>query len=338
MSSWFRPLTRRSKQMRESIPSKSRAEAPKSTRTSEMRLYAGMSSEFVRDTTHNRIADKLTEAFVRYYRYRPSPSEIGSWRNSLRAMSLIVADAKLDDHGVMLEYQLPMSSRRLDFLVCAKDMSGRDQAIIVELKQWETCEESDTEDLVASHLGGRMRDVLHPSVQVGQYQQYLKDNNSAFYDEPDSVRLEACCYLHNYTACIDDVLLAPKFEQVLREYKLFDSAHSENLSQFLGQRLSAGSGKVVLDRVEGGKARPSRKLMEHLSSAIRQHAPWVLLDEQMVVYQRIRHAVRKGLEDQRRRVIIVKGGPGTGKSVLAVNLVADFLRADINAQHATGSK
>jgi len=150
-----------------------------------MRLYAGMSTEFVRDTTHNRVADKLTEAFVRYYRYRPSPSEIGSWRNSLRAMSLIVTDAKLDDHGVMLEYQLPMSSRRLDFLVCAKDRAGKDQAVIVELKQWDACEESDADDLVASRLGGRMRDVLHPSVQVGQYQQYLKDNNSAFYDETE---------------------------------------------------------------------------------------------------------------------------------------------------------
>src|SRR2546425_5957994 len=205
-----------------------------------MRLYAGMSTEFVRDTTHNRIADKLTEAFVRYYRYRPSPSEIGSWRNSLRAMSLIVADARLDHHGVMLEYQLPMSSRRLDFLVCAKDMSGRDQAIIVELKQWETCEESDAEDLVASHLGGRMRDVLHPSVQVGQYQQYLKDNNSAFYDGNRPVGLDACCYLHNYTAREDDVLLAPKFENVLRAYKLYDSTQSEELSEFLARRLSAG--------------------------------------------------------------------------------------------------
>src|ERR1700687_4568400 len=117
-----------------------------------------MSTEFVHDTTHNRIADKLTDAFVHYYRYRPSPSEIGSWRNSLRAMSLIVADAKLNDHGVMLEYQLPMSSRRLDFLVCAKDRTDRDQAVIVELKQWEACEESEADDLVASWLGGRMRD------------------------------------------------------------------------------------------------------------------------------------------------------------------------------------
>ena len=145
-----------------------------------MRLYAGMSTEFVSDTTHNRIAEKLTEAFVRYYRYRPSPSEIGSWQNSLRAMSLIVTDAELEDHGVMLEYQLLMSSRRLDFLVCAKDRAGRDQAVIVELKQWDACEESDADDLVCSRLGGRMRDVLHPSVQVGQYQQYLADNNSAF--------------------------------------------------------------------------------------------------------------------------------------------------------------
>jgi hypothetical protein len=303
-----------------------------------MPLYAGMSSEFRHDTTHNRIADKLTEAFVRYYRYRPSPSEIASWRNSLRAMALIVADAKLDDHGVMLEYQLPMNSRRLDFLVCARDNAGRDQAVIVELKQWETCEESDAEDLVASYLGGRFRDVLHPSVQVGQYHQYLKDNNSAFYDEPNPVGLEACCFLHNYTAGVDDVLFAPKFERVLQDYRLFDATQSEDLSQFLANRLSAGSGQKVLETIEGGKSRPSRKLMEHLSSAIRQHAPWVLLDEQMVVYQKIRRAVRRGLEDQRKRVIIVNGGPGTGKSVLAVNLVADFLRAGINAQHATGSK
>ena len=303
-----------------------------------MRLYAGMSTEFVRDTTHNRIAEKLNDAFVRYYRYRPSPSDIGSWRNSLRAMSLIVTDAQLDDHGIMLEYQLPMSSRRLDFLVCAKDRGGKNQAIIVELKQWETCQESDADDLVTSWVGGRMRDVLHPSVQVGQYQQYLKDYNSAFYDDTDAVGLDACCYLHNYTAREGDALLAPKFEKVLNEYRLFDARRSQELSKFLAHRLAAGSGKGVLEKVEGGRARPSRKLMEHLSGAIRQHAPWILLDEQMIVYQRIRQAVRKGLEDRKKRVIIVKGGPGTGKSVLAVNLVADFLRAGINAQHATGSK
>jgi hypothetical protein len=125
---------------------------------------------------------------------------------------------------------------------------------------------------------------------------------------------------------------------VLSEFKLFDSTQSEDLSRFLADRLSAGAGQSVLEKVEGGKSRPSRKLMEHLSVAIRQHAPWVLLDEQMVVYQKIRHAVGRGLEDHIRRVIVVKGGPGTGKSVLAVNLVADFLRANINAQHATGSK
>jgi hypothetical protein len=107
-----------------------------------------MSTEFVSDTTHNRIAEKLTEVFVPYYRYRRSPSEIASWRNSLRAMSLIVTDAELDDHGVMLEYQLPMSSRRLDFLVCSKDRKGRDQAVIVELKQWDSCEESDADSAI----------------------------------------------------------------------------------------------------------------------------------------------------------------------------------------------
>ena len=120
-----------------------------------------------------------------------------------------------------------MSSRRLDFLVCAQDRAGRDQAVIIELKQWKRVEESDAGPL-SPPAWGRMRDVLHPSVQVGQYQQYLKDNNSAFYDGNRPVGLDACCYLHNYTARKDDVLLAPKFEKVLREYKLYDSTQWKN--------------------------------------------------------------------------------------------------------------
>jgi DUF2075 family protein len=253
-------------------------------------------------------------------------------------MSLIVTDAGLDDHGVMLEYQLPMSSRRLDFLICAEDSKGHDAAVIVELKQWQSCGPSDADDLVCTWVGGRDRDVLHPSVQVGQYRQYLADSHSAFHEEPGNVRLEACCYLHNYNLADDDALLAAKFNDVVRSQPLFDAAHSEGLSAFLSKRLDGGGGKKVLDRVEGGELRPSRKLMEHLSDAVQRHSPWTLLDEQLVVYQKSRNAVRRGLEDRRKRVIIVNGGPGTGKSVLAVNLVAGFLRAGINADHATGSK
>lgn len=161
-----------------------------------MRLYSGMSKDFINDTVRNQIADKIKAAFFQYYRFNPSPAEIGSWRNSLRAIAQIMQVGQMEDHGVLLEYQLPLSSKRLDCMICGTDEESRGQAVIVELKQWERCESSDSDRLVRSWIGGRNRDVLHPSVQVGQYAQYLEDTHSAFYDGPNPIKLSACSYLH----------------------------------------------------------------------------------------------------------------------------------------------
>jgi len=107
-----------------------------------MQLYAGMSRDFIQDTVQNRIAEKLKDAFFRYYRFRVPPSEVNSWRNSLRAMSQVFEQADLNDHGVILEYQLPVTSKRLDCLVCGKNTVDEENAVIVELKQWERCGEA----------------------------------------------------------------------------------------------------------------------------------------------------------------------------------------------------
>ena len=145
-----------------------------------MRLYSGTSTQFIQDSIHNQIAEKLKTAFFNYFRFNPSPAEVNSWRNSLRSMSQIVQYANLIDHGVMLEYQLPLTSKRLDCMVCGKDGDKRDNAVIIELKQWDKCEAADGDNEVLTWLGGAKREVLHPSVQVGQYKMYLEDNHTAF--------------------------------------------------------------------------------------------------------------------------------------------------------------
>jgi len=303
-----------------------------------MRLYSGMSEDFIRDTTRNHIAERLREAFFAYYRYQPSRGEVSAWRNSLRAMRDVLDIASLHDHGIMLEYQLPLSSRRIDCMVCGRDGTKADNAVIVELKQWEHCEPAEADKLVNSWVGGSRRDVLHPSVQVGQYRQYLEDTHAAFHEAPDAVQLSACSYLHNYLADSTDPLLAPKFAEVLRNNPLFDGDGAESLGAYLSGRLAGGNGRPVLQRVEDSRFRPSRKLMDHVATVIGSHSPWILLDEQLVVYEKIRSTVRSGLFGRRKQVVIVRGGPGTGKSVLAINLVADLLRDGRNAHYATGSK
>ena len=85
-----------------------------------MRLYSGTLSQFIKDATLNQIADKLSQkTFLNYYRYSPPDAEKRSWKNSLRALSVVFQNAQLFDHGVILEYQLPLTSKRLDCLVAA---------------------------------------------------------------------------------------------------------------------------------------------------------------------------------------------------------------------------
>jgi hypothetical protein len=303
-----------------------------------MRLYAGMSNEFIHEAARNQIADRLRDAFFAYYRYNPSPAEVTSWRNSLRAMKDVLDLASLRDHGILLEYQLPLSSRRIDCMICGRDDENVDQAVIVELKQWERCEPAEPQNLLRSWIGGRQRDVLHPSVQVGQYRQYLEDTHTAFHEGPHPIRLSACSYLHNYLVGNTDPVRDPKFERVLQENPLFDLDDAEALGEYLRQRLAQGDGRPVLRRVENSRLRPSRKLMDYVATTIRERSPWILLDEQLVIFEKIKSTVHSGLFGRRKQVVIVRGGPGTGKSVLAINLMADLLRDGRNAHYATGSK
>jgi hypothetical protein len=297
-----------------------------------------MSTDFIRDTTRNQIAERLREAFFNYYRYYPSPGEVNSWRNSLRAMKDVLDIRGLHDHGILLEYQLPLSSKRIDCMVCGHDGDSGEQAVIVELKQWERCQSAEPDKLVRTWVGGRERDLLHPSVQVGQYRQYLADTHSAFHEGPSPIGLSACSYLHNYLPTDDDPILAPKFNEVLRVDPLFDADGAVALSDYLYERLSRGDGRPTLKRVEESRFRPSRKLMDYVSTTIKSHSPWILLDEQLVVFEGIRAASRSAWVGRRKQAIIVQGGPGTGKSVLAINLMADLLREGRNAHYATGSK
>ncbi len=160
-----------------------------------MRLYAGSSEDFIADSVHNRIADKLRAAYFSTYRREAAPSEVNSWRNSLRALSQVFETGRFAANGVLLEYELPLTSKRLDCLLTGRDSLLNDHAAIIELKQWERCEEGDAERVV-TFVGGNNRDVLHPSVQD---------------ETPNPIGLRGCSYLHNYLIQPADPLLAAKY-------------------------------------------------------------------------------------------------------------------------------
>ncbi len=302
-----------------------------------MELYSGSLHEFVTDTLQNQIAIKLESAFVNYFGYKPSDAEIRSWRSSLRAIKDVFELCEFNDHGILLEYQLPLSSKRLDCMICGRDLNGRDNSVIIELKQWEKAQVSEVSEHVMTWVGGANRDVLHPSVQVGQYKLYLEDNHSAFF-VTDPVILHACSYVHNYVPTEQDALFAEQYSSFVRSFPVYCERDVLNLRDFLTQRLINGNGMPVLKRIQESKYRPSKRLLDEVVKVVKENKRYILLDDQLLAFDRVMNLVKRGDLGKRKSVIIVNGGPGTGKSVVAINLLAELSRLGKNAQYATGSK
>ena len=285
-----------------------------------MRLYSGTTKSLIEDSTYNRIATKLKDAFFLEFRYQPAVAEVNSWNNSLRAVSQVFQTASLLDHGVLLELQLPLTSKRLDCLVTGYDRKKAPNAVIIELKQWSGCKGASGKNEVATFVGGNIRDVLHPSVQVGQYMTYLTDCHTAFQGE-GGISAHACSYL-----------------QQIRRSPVFIADHVPHLTAFLDERIHGADSGEVSAKVEQSKYRPSKKLLEHVAKLIKGKPEYVLLDEQLVVYDKVVEAAKDGVKGRKKVAKIVRGGPGIGKSVSAMNLLGDLSGLGLNAHYVTGSR
>ncbi len=301
-----------------------------------MHLYQGMSSEFISDSVQNRIAAKLELSFEELFQYRPPQSEIRSWQNSLRAMSGALQTGGFTDQGVVLEWQLPLSSRRLDCMVTGHGHDTHPNAVIVELKQWEEAQPSPVNDCVVTWVGGRLRDVLHPSRQVGNYQRYLLDVHTVF--SSATVGLQACSYLHNLRYDPSGELFSARHHDLLVTNPVFTGDQTDGLISYLDAVVGNGRGGQILDEVLTGTYKPHKRLLDHTARVIRNEPSYVLLDEQQVVFNTVLARIRARALGSSSTAFLIQGGPGTGKSVLAVNLLAALSSQGYVTHHATGSK
>lgn len=303
-----------------------------------MQLYAGMSKDFINDAVRNGIAQRLRNSFFDAFRSNPSIQEVHSWQNSLYRMAHTLERGKFTDHGILLEYQLPLTSRRLDCMITGNSAGGKCSSVIVELKQWDSVEESNAEGCVTTWVAGKKRDILHPSRQVGQYEEYLRDMNPVF--TSGDVDLRSCAFLHNLSFNATNEIYAPRHAALLNRYPAFSGDQESQLIRYMADHLCGGHGKRVLDMVLKSRYAPSKKLLEHTSRMVHNQNAYVLLDSQQVVFSKVLAEVREAARAKSRKktIILVHGGPGTGKSVIALHLLGRLSGEGLNAMHLTGSK
>lgn len=280
-------------------------------------------------------ASHLTAHLTREFNRRwgtATESEIGSWRESLTALASVVDDSGLDRSAVGVELKLPLTDRRVDVSFVARDPAGDPNVVLVELKQWQNAAPSLFPDNVV--VGGR--EMLHPSVQVAAYAQYLRDSHSAFSE--NGFRLTACAYLHNMSDHSAASIRQPEFADLLIEAPLFARDDRSPLGKFLERSLSGGDGLSLLPTLVEGRYRPSKTLIAGIAKALEDASMWTLLDEQRLAFNLVRGRVERAISNGDKAAVIVLGGPGTGKSVIAAHLVVQFAREGLSAVHATGSK
>ncbi len=304
-----------------------------------MQLYAGSSQDFIEDAVQKKIAEQLGDAFYDYFRFRASVSEFNSWRNSLTALATQLRYSNVMDHGIVLEMQLPSSSARLDCLVFGHSSSGAREAVLIELKQWTEAAASDWDDCVESFVGGGIRRVLHPSVQALRYAQYLEDTSTAYDPDQLGVALTPCAWLHNMHPGSAGVLKSTAFKETIEKAPLFVASDADRFGDFLHGHVGAGGGVTVMEAALAAKLAPSKKLLDHTARLVAGEQTYHLIDEQLVAYNAVLSLVRRSrLTKKSKAIVVVKGGPGTGKSVIALNLLGRLSKLGVNVQHATGSK
>ncbi len=301
-----------------------------------MHLYRGSTDQFIGDAVRARLAGQLADRFFDEYRYRPSPSEVTSWQNSLRAMADVLKLADLTDQGILVELRLPLTSRRLDCLITGSNPEEGDSAVIVELKQWTNVGHSTVSECVTIAHGSRIKDHLHPSAQVRNYERYLQDTHPAFSE--GGISLGSCAYLHNAQFDPESPIWETSVSALTDTYPAFAGNQPDALATFLDQRVTGPDDGSILDRVAVSAFRPHKRLLDHVARIIRHEPAFVLLDEQQITFNAIMDEVKAAGENARRVVFLIQGGPGTGKSVIAVNLVAELSALGLKTIHATGSK
>jgi hypothetical protein len=194
---------------------------------------------------------------------------------------------------------------------------------------------SEGENEVVVQWGLEQKELLHPSAQVGQYSNYLAAVHSAF---KSTINLSACSYLHNYIYHEDDALVDPKFDKLRDNFPLFFKNDRNDLTAFLLLKLEKGDGLPTLEKIIDGNYQPSKKLMVEVGNVLKSKSPYILLDNQLVIFDKVKTLVENAAASNLKSAVIVKGGPGTGKSVIALHLLTHFLKEGKISHYATGSK
>ena len=300
-----------------------------------MLIYEGTKDNFMISVEQDTIAVEIENNIYERMHRHTAKNEFRAWENSLEYMYKVLNEQDIpSDAGVAIEYNIPQTSKRVDFLISGYDKKDDANVVLIELKQWDALEAVPGRDgLVQTYTGNALRQVVHPSYQAWSYAMLISDYNASV--QEGMISIFPCAYLHNYRRHGQDPIDAEQYEIYLKDAPAFTRGEVTKLRDFIKKSIRFGDNKELIYKIDSGRIKPSKSLQDSIAKMLKGNREFIMLDEQKVVYEEILDEARLSAEDGNKRVVIVKGGPGTGKSVVAVNLLAELTKEDQFCQYVS---
>ena len=302
-----------------------------------MIVYNGNKRLFIDDVRNGEIADKIQAMLRQKGLWGGQEREFESWHNSMQFMRNIVDDSEIaDDVQIAIEYNIPQTSKRVDFIIAGSDKEEKDHIVIIELKQWTKAEVVDDQMhySVRTYVANDNRIVCHPSYQAYSYSRFLINYSQII--QNDHLELVPCAYLHNFKREFRSALSSEIYKVWYTAAPFFIRDETREFSAFVKKFIQKKSSRGdLLYLIENGRIRPTKSLQDALSSMVNGVPEFTLLDEQAVCFDMCMRTMTQCLIDNKKRTIVIQGGPGTGKSVLAVNLLMSMINKSLNAAYVT---
>ncbi len=296
-----------------------------------MIVYNATKIDFLNDVLTNEIENIVLKNVKLKLNRGVGIAEIRSWASSLSYMDRIMQDAMIpNDCGIAIEYQIPQTGKRIDFIISGQNEDSKDSVILIELKQWSEAKLTSKDSIVETFVGGRMGEHTHPSYQAWSYATLLQGFNEVVYKE--NIQLHPCAYLHNYAE--DGVIRNEFYAEYINKAPVFLKSDAVKLREFIKKHVRYGDTSNILYRIENGKIKPSKMLADSITKMIKGNQEFVMIDDQKVVYENA-IALAKHVSEKNKQVLIVKGGPGTGKSVVAINLLVELTKLGLLTQYVS---
>lgn len=298
-----------------------------------MIVYEADKKQFLHQSDYDDIENVILASFKAATGRRVNDSEMRSWRESLRHVAMVLRDDEIpNEMGIAVELHIPQSSKRIDVTLTGRDEAGNKNAVVIELKQWEKVAATDKDAIVVTYIGKGQREAVHPSYQAWSYASLLEGFNEAVYD--GGISIKPCAYLHNYTR--DGVIDAPHYAGYTLKAPLFlkGAEERQQLRDFIKKHIKYGDSKEVLYELANGRIRPAKALADALKGLLTAKPEFVLIDDQKEVFEAAQASARTA-SPKKPRVVIIEGGPGTGKTVLAINLLVHLTSAGLFGQYVS---